>query len=305
MKSLVAILAAAVALAGCGTEKEFILATNAQKEQTQMVLNYHKEVNLRRLDNAMAVEKQAAIALAEKHKADAARFNALKELGAKADAGGKVAIARSLEEKAEVAAKPSLLNEPVAAITIPTVPMPKSAAQEAKEWVGLAVQGLGILTNGYLGAKQISGNVAMNRQNNEAATAQHGATMATMTAQSTNQTTLGVAAVNAQAALTAPAFASMHDIVAELTKNPTVVNNVTIKCPQSLTASTGTGGSSAANSVGGNSGASGTGGTSTGSGPAGATGLTGSAGQASATANAGASGGVVQNANLECVGVKN
>jgi len=52
MKSLVAILAVAVTLVGCGTEKEFILATNAQKEQTQMVLNYHKEVNLRRLDNA-------------------------------------------------------------------------------------------------------------------------------------------------------------------------------------------------------------------------------------------------------------
>lgn len=275
MKSLVAILAVAVTLVGCGTEKEFILATNAQKEQTQMVLNYHKEVNLRRLDNAMAVEKQAAAALAEKYKADTARFNALKELGAKADAGGKVAIARSLEEKAEAPAKPSLLNEPVAPITIPTVPMPKSAAQEAKEWASILVQGVGILTNGYLGAKQISGNVEINRQNNEAATAQHGATMATMTAQSTNQTTLGVAAVNAQAAAAVPAFASISDIVAQLTKNPTVVNNVVIKCPQNQDAKPGNG---AGGGSGGTNGAGGTG---------------------------GASGSVTQNANLECVGVKN
>lgn len=275
MKSLVAILAVAVTLVGCGTEKEFILATNAQKEQTQMVLNYHKEINLRRLDNAMAVEKQAAVALAEKYKADTARFNALKELGSKADAGGKVAIARSLEEKVEAPAKSSLLNEPVAAITIPTVPMPKSTAQEAKEWASILVQGVGILTNGYLGAKQISGNVEINRQNNEAATAQHGATMATMTAQSTNQTALGVAAVNAQAAATVPAFASISDIVAQLTKNPTVVNNVVIKCPQNQDAKPGNG---AGGGSGGTNGAGGSG---------------------------GASGSVTQNANLECVGVKN
>ena len=55
------------------------------KEQTQMVLNYHKEVKPAPFDNAMAVENKAAVASCRKYKADTARFNALKELGAKAD----------------------------------------------------------------------------------------------------------------------------------------------------------------------------------------------------------------------------
>lgn len=196
---IVAAVALALTAAGCSTEKEFLAATKSQEAQTKMVLDYHKDINLRRIDKAAEVEIAKSKALVAKAEADKYRYGAFIKVAEKADAGGRVAMARSLEDKDPLLAGafgPTAKEEQAAAINIPTVAMPKSAAQEAKEWVGIGLQAIGIGVQGFLGAKQIGANVAINKQNTDAQVANNAATMGAFGLFSTNQTNLGLGGVN-------------------------------------------------------------------------------------------------------------
>lgn len=205
MKNRSTLIAAAVSVAlvvsGCGTEKEFLAATKTQENITKMTLDFHKELNLRKLENDKEVEIAKSKALVAKAEADKYRYAAFIKVAEKADAGGRVAMARSLEDKdptisgvlASAAPQAATLTAPV----IPTVAMPKSAAQEAKEWASVGLQAVGIGVQGFLGAKQIGANVEINKQNTAAQVANTEATMGAFKAFSLNATNQSIAGYNA------------------------------------------------------------------------------------------------------------
>lgn len=289
-----------LALTACGNEKEFQLMTAAQNSQLQMVINYRKETNLRTLEKAAEVEKAKATALAEKYKADVERFKAIAKLGEKADAGGRVAIARSLEDKAgekEVAAV-SLAVPTEQPLSLPPLPQLKSASDSAKEWAGILLGGAQVFGNTYTAVKGLSAQVAINKQNNDAATAQHESTMNTFGTFSTNQASVGTAAVNAAAQSQSTTTGWIANIVEQLTKNPTTVINSTVNCPQNVASGSagngGNGGSPDVTGTGGNGGSPGTTGTG---------GLGGSPTLPTNGGVAGAGGNNVVTATQNCVGV--
>lgn len=196
MKTTIIAAAIALVITGCSTEKEFLAATKSQEAQTKMVLDYHKDINLRRIDKAAEVEIAKSKAIVAKAEADKYRYGAFIKVAEKADAGGRVAMARSLEDKDPLLAAafgPAPKEEQAAAINIPTVAMPKSAAQEAKEWVGIGLQAVGIGVQGFLGAKNISAGVAINKQNTDAQVANTAATMGAFSNFSLNATNQAIA----------------------------------------------------------------------------------------------------------------
>lgn len=288
-KSLIAVAVTTMVLAGCGAKEEMLVATQSQERLTKMVLDYHKDQEKLRADNELKLAQDKVKTLAEKYKSDSERFKALAKVAEKADAGGRVAIARSLEEK-DFGSVDKIVLQPVAApvINIPVVKMPETFEQKARAWAGIILPGLTSAGNVYVAAKQVSASVAINKQNNEAATAQHESTMGVIGTQSTNQANTAIATVQAIAASNGATVATIGDLVRDLTKDPRIVNNVTtgndspvvigngtatvVKCPQTQTGNAGDGGNGApggsgtnptefaAGGTGGSSGAAGNGG---------------------------------------------
>jgi len=163
----------AVMLGACTTAAD-LAAIDAQKTVALETI----KVNAAQSDKAAARRVDLALAREERLKAEAearrVQAGALGWIAEKADAGGKAAIGVSLAHQmnAPAAASPSIERElPAPALMpVPQIQMPKSGAEQAKEWVGLGLQGLGIVTNGYIAAKNIAGQVAMNADNQKGQT---------------------------------------------------------------------------------------------------------------------------------------
>jgi len=162
-----------VLLAACTTAGD-LAALSAQKEIALKTL----EVNAAQNDKAAARRVDLALAREERLKAEAearrVQAGALGWIAEKADAGGKAAIGVSLAHQmsANAAPQPAIERELPAPVPmqVPQIQMPKSGAEQAKEWAGLGLQLFGIATNGYVAVKNISGQVAMNADNQKGQT---------------------------------------------------------------------------------------------------------------------------------------
>lgn len=280
------VVIAALALFGCGQKEEMLIAAQSQERLTDKVLKYKTDTELERIRKTAEIRVAHEATLKAKYEADKYRYGAFIKVAEKADAGGRVAIARSLEDRqeAQFAATAATIPES-ASIQIPTLQLPKSGWTEFRESMrDIGIPILGLVTNGFIASKQINGQVRMTESNNAAATAQHAATMGAFANASDNQTTLGVAGVTGVRDTALGTVQSIESIIAELTKNPSVQvtggevsiaqggSTVTVvKCPQNVSAAGGNGASGGDGASGGNGG-------STGGGGAGGPGAAGGAG---------------------------
>lgn len=173
LASLVLCAFAIIAVSGCTTAAD-LAAISAQKEIALTTIKANAEQN----DKAAARRVDLALAREERLKAEAearrVQAGALGWIADKADAGGKAAIGVSLAHQmsANAAPQPAIERElpAPAPMQVPQIQMPKSGAEQAKEWAGLGLQLFGIATNGYVAVKNISGQVAMNADNQKGQT---------------------------------------------------------------------------------------------------------------------------------------
>lgn len=233
MKPILAALVAAFCfvLSACTTTAE-LKALDQQHAERMAALKMNEEAQARAENNRLRLAQEREITLRvaevtrqEQAKANVVRYGAYIKIAEKADAGGRVAIARSLEERPEsvasaAAALPPLPEVPRAApIQLPPFQMPKSAVDR---WLDAGKAGWGLANEtarlflGYKSfGKQLDADVEIRRLTEQGATDRHGATMGAFGRFSDNQTALGIAGVN-----------GARDVGVEAARTPHIVNNV-------------------------------------------------------------------------------
>jgi hypothetical protein len=274
MKFILAALVAVFSflLVGCTTtaELEFL---RGQKEERLALIKFNDDAETRAARIFIEINKEREKTKQEEAKAAVVRAGAIMKIAEKADAGGRVAMARSLEERAPIAgmAAADLVMPKPAFIALPPVQMPKSAFEKGVEVVDrlwgrangtastlLAYKGLG---------KQLDADVRRTELQEAGNTARHGATMGAFGRSSDNQASQSIEATRGFAAALAEESKN-PDQVFNVSGNDNqfalngsqanrVVNNTTntVQCPQTQTArsgDSGTGGDGGTSTTGGN-----------------------------------------------------
>jgi hypothetical protein len=205
MKCILAALVAAfcLVLTACTTTAE-LKALDMQREERMAIIRSADDQNTRAENNRLRLAQEREITLREAEKtkqaqavANQIRYGAMIKIAEKADAGGRVAIARSLEEKAE-AAPQSLLaamsaSEPPKPVVLqlPPFQMPKSAVDRwldvADRWSDKGLRGVSMLLGYKTGVRQIEAETRRVELTEAGNTARTQATMNTFGRFSDNQ----------------------------------------------------------------------------------------------------------------------
>jgi hypothetical protein len=172
-----------------------------QKLQDQNSLRV-KEVELARL----SVQKAEA-------EAKSAKFGAMLMIGKSAGKEGQaVALAllgASASESAKSSTEPQQIAQPVQFFQVPQMPVEKSTMDEVKEWVGLGLAIVNPTAQVALAMRGFKSNETINRQNNEATTAQQSNVMGAISNVSANGVALGAAGYSALSATNAAGYAAL------------------------------------------------------------------------------------------------
>jgi hypothetical protein len=276
MKAFAAALVAVflLLLAGCSTTAD-LKALEIQDRAHERIVKFNDDAETRAARVFIEVNKEREKTKQEEAKAAVVRAGAIMKLGEKADAGGRVAMVRSLEERAPVAgaATAELAMPKPALMPVPTIQMPKSAVDRfldlADRGVDKGIRIAGLVLNYKSLGKQLDADVRRTELLEEGQTARHGATMGAFGRFSDNQSASSIA--SAQAARdVAIKDAETPDIVQHVngndnnlaaggsTANRTTTTNTTtntVQCPQTQTArsgDSGTGGAGGTSTTGGN-----------------------------------------------------
>lgn len=223
MKRILAALVAAFSflLTACTTTAE-LKAIDVQKEIALATIKFNDDSETRAARAWIEVTKAREATRQEEAKAAVVKAGAIMKIAEKADAGGRVAMARSLEERAPAAgaAVAELAMPKPSFMPVPTIQMPKSGFEKGVDvvdrlWGRANGTANSLLAHKGLG-KQLDADVEIRRLTEQGSTDRHGATMGAFGRFSDNQTTLGVAGVN-----------GARDVGVAAANTPDIVNNVT------------------------------------------------------------------------------
>jgi hypothetical protein len=289
-KSIAALLLV-VGLSACGADNVRIKTLEANLALAKMTMDTNRETQSRYEARQKDIEL-ARIAV-QKAEADAklAKYGAISLIGQKADAVGKGVALAMLAGSGEQSRQDFSMNQVVQAPTllqIPQLPTPRSTMDEVKDWVGLASAFVNPAAQTLMALKGFKSNEIINRQNNEAQTTQQGNLMNAFGQFSANQTTLGVAAVDAGArvgveqARNPGVLVSGNGNAVGVNGSNASITNTTITntndCPNNTTAQSGNTGNAAPGGAGGAASVGAPGTSTAGNGaPSGASGNTGTA----------------------------